>query len=222
MTVETQETEYTPFADQEPAKGQDDYLIMALIADGWSQEAAEATVADFLALAEEDCKDPAAPIDKTFANWIVGKVADAESEIDSIKEMFVDEMARLQRRFDTLKRTAQRRLDFLKWRYEDQLREFAAASIAGKKESVALLRCRIGFRKSQEKLVFDVSEEAALHDLFEQGFSSCIYTKDFIDKEQLASLLKDDKVTGEAKQDLCRIAHIEPAEDKFYITPEKR
>lgn len=191
-------------------------LTQELIARGWDPEDAAQAVHEHLGEAELDAVDVARPMDIGLANWVVGRAADAEAELASIDKMFTEEVERLKRRVDALKRPIQRRRESLLQIYGSALVEFARAHTDSRRRSVNLLRGRIGFRKTPAMVVYDTSKERVLDCLKHRGFERCIRTVESVDKIALKDLLQSE-LTDRQREMLCGVVHLEPGQDKFYV-----
>lgn len=206
-------------------------LVLGLINDlGWNPEDAEAAVYEAMLEAEDDGKDLAAPeMTKSFANWIVGKIARANKRCADVDALAAEEIAAIQRRAADLKKPHLRAVEFFTQRYTLPLQEWASAELAGeKKRSIGLLHGTVGFRKSPDKVVFDVDEESAIITIEAfDDLKSCVK----ITKSLLTTPLKKYMVEHKMEHFSARpvadpdgvefdLAHIEPGADKFYITTD--
>lgn len=92
--------------------------------------------------------------DRSSANWVLKKMAQAAAEMTDIDKMCDDEIAVINRRREQLKKSPQGTLNFFSIAYKDQLEQFARAELEGqKKKSIPLIYGMIGFRSSADKLV---------------------------------------------------------------------
>lgn len=207
----------TQVIEEPKVSQQQEELVNALLADGWSQEDAEQTIAEFLAEAADDAKAiDQVEITKSYANWIIGKLARANRECADIDAMAAEEKARIDKRAAGLKKSWQNKVAFLTARYSQPLEQWAATELEGeKKRSVGLLAGSVGFRKRPDAVVLDMPDEEAIAYLEAQNFSDCVRVKKEVSKTNLKTAL-----TGEGKQYISKVAHIEPGEDEFYIKTE--
>lgn len=189
-------------------------ILAAMLEDGWSLEEAEAVLAEAQGMAADDGKDLRQPMDKGFANWILGKMAKAQQEQADIDAMLAEEVERLTAKADALKRPASRACQFFTDRYGKQLEEWAAKELEGEKKtrSIGLLHGKVGFRKNPDKVVYDADDEQiVLNALRDDGYTDCIRVKEEVSKTALKDLLKTKPLS---------YAHIEEGGDVFYIKAE--
>lgn len=156
-----------------------------------------------------------AVMDMSSANWALKKIAELEDKQRQIERMGDAERDAITKRMNTLLSPIDKAIEFFVTVYGPQLEAWARAEIgSGKKRSVNLLHGTVGFRKGQDKLVVD-DEDAMISVARTQGWDDCL--KFSLLKAPLMNRLTDQP---DWLQGLIGIAHIEPAEDKFYSKAE--
>lgn len=142
--------------------------------------------------------------DRSSANWVLKKIAQAAAEMSDVDKMCDDEIAIINRRREQLKKSPEGTIQFFTIAYNEELEAFAKSELTGKKEkSVALIHGRIGFRSSKAKMV--ATDEAAAIAWAEKNAPTAV-------KKSL--LISNVPKTAADESDAFKII---PASDKFYI-----
>lgn len=139
--------------------------------------------------------------DDATANWVVRKIVEAREYAKRCAEWCTGEQAR-----------ARRDEAFLLFRFGQQLSDYARQRIAeqaGRRKSVCLPAGILGFRQDAPKLVID--NEVEVIEWAKRHRPDLVSTVEHLSKSGLNQHMKD---TGEVPG---AGAHIEPAQDKFYV-----
>jgi len=136
--------------------------------------------------------------DEPTADWVVAKVNAA-----------ADEIARLNEQHATRVNAIKRRHEFLFWRFNDELKRYAAAQLEGqKRRSVVLPHGTIGFRRVKESL--DIIDPDRALAAAKRDIPAAVKVVERLVKTPIYEHLK---TTGE----LLDGCELRAAEDRFYV-----
>ena len=145
--------------------------------------------------------------DLDTANWAVGKMLAAESNIQRIRALADEYKRRIDEWAEKATKDDHATIEF----FESEIRPFAEREISGgKKQSIKLMGATVGFRKTPARV--EIEDEDALVGYCETFAPELVRVKKSVDKTEMRKRIE--------KGEVFDGAHLEPGNVNFYVKME--